>query len=57
MSDDIILKNITVKEVKLVKGNYEGYDYYKLIGTTNNGIKLSTKLTAFEYETLKQANR
>lgn len=39
------------------KGNYEGNNYYKAVCELDNGIKLQTKLTAFEYQTLKQANK
>lgn len=57
MNDAIPCKSIKVDTVQLVKGNYEGYDYYKLVGITNNKIRLSAKLTAFEYNTLLAQER
>lgn len=45
--------NIKIISVRLVKGNYEGFDYYKIIAETDLGIELSKKLTQFEYNTLK----
>lgn len=45
---------VKFKNVKLIKGNYEGYDYYKITAETEDGITLSKKLTQFEYNTLKQ---
>lgn len=35
------------------KGNYEGNNYYKAVCELDNGIKLQSKLTSFEYQTLK----
>lgn len=57
MNDALPCKNIKVESVQLVKGNYEGYDYYKLVAVTNNKIKLQAKLTAFEYNTLVEKER
>lgn len=34
-------------------GSFEGHDYYQLIAETDTGIKLKTKLTAFEYNVMK----
>lgn len=45
--------NIKITSVQLVKGNYEGFDFYKLVAKTDLGIELSKKLTQFEYNTLK----
>lgn len=45
--------NLTQKEIFLIKGEYEGHPYYKLQLETEEGFKLSCKLTAFEYNTLK----
>lgn len=45
---------LAVKNINLIKGNYEGFDYYKIVAETEEGFKLSTKLTAFEYKTLKE---
>lgn len=56
MNDKIQLNNIKVTSVCLVKGNYEGYDYYKLVAETDKGIQLAKKLTEFEYNTLKGTN-
>lgn len=47
------VKSINVTSINLVEGEYEGYKYYKLVAETSQGFKLSTKLTAFEYKTLK----
>lgn len=44
---------IKLKNAKLIKGNYEGYDYYKITAETEEGLVLSKKLTQFEYNTLK----
>ena len=44
--------NLTITKVYLTRGNYEGFDYFKLIAETNVGIKLQTKLTAYEYSSL-----
>lgn len=56
MNDKISLNNINVTGLYLVKGNYEGYDYYKMIAETDKGIVLNKKLTQFEYDTLKAQN-
>lgn len=57
MNDVVVCKSIKVDSLELVKGNYEGFDYYKLVGVTNNKIKLQAKLTAFEYNTLLEKER
>lgn len=55
MNDKTAIK-LNITGVYLVKGNYEGYDYYKLTAATDCGIELSKKLTQFEYNTLKAQN-
>lgn len=47
--------NLNAKPVAIYayKGNYEGNDYFKAVCELDTGIKLQTKLTAFEYQTLK----
>lgn len=52
MNDKTLLK-VKVTGVYLIKGNYEGFDYYKLQAETDLGITASKKLTEFEYYTLK----
>lgn len=55
MNESIDIKDhIEFTSVSLVKGNYEGYDYYKIVAETASGFKLQTKLTCFEYNTLKK---
>ena len=44
---------LNITSINLVKGQYEGYDYYKIVAETEEGFKLSSKLTSFEYQTLK----
>lgn len=56
MNDKIKLNNINITGVYLMKGNYEGYDYFKLLAESDKGITLSKKLTEFEYNTLKAQN-
>lgn len=50
------LKNLKPQEIYVVKGNYEGVDYYQLHLVLDNGIKLKQKLTNFEYKTLLGSN-
>lgn len=45
---------LSIKNINLIKGHYEGFDYYKIVAETEEGFKLSTKLTSFEYKTLKK---
>lgn len=45
---------LKISTINLVKGQYEGFDYYKIVAETEEGFKLSSKLTAFEYQTLKK---
>ena len=45
---------LNIVKTVIVKGNYEGHDYYKIIAETSKGLTLSRKLTAFEYQTLLQ---
>lgn len=51
-----LLKNLKPEEIYLVKGNFEGVDYFQLHVVLDNGIKLKQKLTAFEYQTLIKSN-
>lgn len=57
MLDKFILKNTKVASLYAIKGNYEGNDYFQCIAELDNGIKLKCKLTAFEYQTLKNLNK
>ena len=43
---------LNITKTYLVEGEYEGHVYHKLNAETSEGIKLSTKLTSFEYNTL-----
>lgn len=45
--------NSKVTELYAYKGNYEGNDYFKAVAVLDSGLKLQTKLTAFEFQTLK----
>lgn len=44
---------LNIKEVKAIKGNFEGHDYYQLRAETEEGFILKTKLTPFEYNVVK----
>lgn len=57
MLDKFILKNVKVSSIYAQKGNYEGNDYFQAIAELDNGMKLKTKLTRFEFETLKGLNK
>ena len=50
---------LNAKPVQLYayKSNYEGNDYYRAVCELDNGLKLQTKLTAFEYQTLKASSK
>ena len=52
MNDNKLMKKLTVNEVRLVKGNYEGYDFYRIIVKLSSGHEAKVKLTKFEYDTL-----
>lgn len=55
MKDKIsMLNKVKITDIYLKKGNYEGFDFFKLVAETDKGIKLQTKLTAFEYNVLSQ---
>lgn len=56
MNDKTPITNIKITGLYLVKGNYEGYDYFKMIAETDKGIAFNKKLTQFEYDTLKAQN-
>lgn len=55
--EKIPLNKIKTSGIYLVKGNYEGNDYYQVHVELDNGIKLKQKLTLFEYNTLIASNR
>ena len=57
MLDKFGLKNTKVSSLYVLKGNYEGNDYFQCVAELDNGIKLKCKLTKFEFETLKKANQ
>lgn len=57
MLDKFKLNSVKVIDLYVIKGNYEGTDYYQCIAELDNGLKLKTKLTAFEYQTLKKFNK
>lgn len=42
----------TVKEAYIEKGNYEGYDYYRMVIRLAEGFTLKCKLTEYEYKSL-----
>lgn len=46
------MKKLTVNEVRLVKGNYEGFDFYRIIVKLSSGHEAKVKITKFEYDTL-----
>lgn len=46
------MKKLTVNEVRLVKGSYEGFDYYRIVVKLSSGHEAKVKLTKFEYDTL-----
>lgn len=46
--------NLNIKTVELVKGEYEGHQYYQLQAITDEGFKLKTKLTEFEYNAINE---
>ena len=54
--DKIPLSKIKTQEIYLIKGNYEGVDYYQIHVMLDNGIKLKQKLTLFEFNTLMANN-
>lgn len=51
------LNKIKTSGIYLVKGNYEGNEYYQVHVELDNGIKLKQKLTGFEYKTLMNQYR
>lgn len=57
MNEKFALRNTKVQELYVLKGNYEGNDYYQAVCVLDNGLKLKTKLTAFEYKTLQAQNK
>lgn len=44
---------LNIKEIKAIKGNFEGHDYYQLRAETEEGFTLKTRLTPFEYNVVK----
>ena len=54
MPQEIKLTNFKVEDVVLIQGEYEGYKYYKLTAKGSGGLKLSTKLTEFEYNQIRE---
>ena len=54
MLQETKLINFNVEDVVLIKGEYEGFPYYKLIAKGSGGLKLSTKLTEFEYNQIRE---
>lgn len=46
---------LKISKLELVQGDYEGYKYYKLVAYTDKGVKLSTKLTEFEFNVLSKS--
>ncbi len=46
---------LKINKIELVQGDYEGFKYYKLVAYTDRGVKLSTKLTEFEYNVLSKS--
>lgn len=50
-----LTNKVKVNKIEIYQGEYEGFKFYKIKATLDNGISLSNKLTEFEYETLKKS--
>lgn len=57
MNNATPINTIKILNLELVEGEYEGFRYYKLRATTDCGIVLQAKLTAFEYKTLSDKEK
>lgn len=44
---------LNITRIEAIKGSFEGHEYYQLRAQTEEGFVLKTKLTAFEYNVVK----